>query len=368
MNIDWLTVEQVFKDDLPIISDTAYQRIHIETGEGSELSQPRFQHKGSFCDVVSIKITGKRLTVDGNPSRWGRLDNVIGHSSLDSAVNVFNTILTDLGLPNFTKGTGLQRLQGSDNFISNGAVFKRIDLASNFSLSANPEQFLRALSMQRIERSVPRLHTNGQTVDWLSAKGTAFSMYRKAYSKAFEMDLHLLPKIKRAFGEKSPEFEYITDLIKEVKQQNTVRLEQGLKARFLQKNDLNNWGLMSEARLQEVHNEFLNIFDKLQVPEMNIHTISSKLIEQGICNGTKAAHTTAFYALEWAHGTTFDLSKSSVQTHRARLRKIGIDIAQEFDSTKYQPVTVERKAPIQISTFQLPNWYKKPQQTHLKVA
>ena len=368
MNIDWLTVEQVFPETLPIITDTAYQRIHIETGEGSELTQPKFQHKGSFCDVLSIKISGKRLTVDGNPSRWGRLDNVIGYNSIDAAINCLNTVLTSLGLPSFTKGTSLNRLQGTDTFISNGAVLKRIDLASNFSLSAHPEQFLRALSMQRIERSIPRLHTNGQTVDWLSAKGTVFSMYRKAYCKAFEMELHLLPKIKRAFGDKSTEFKYVTDLIEIVKSQNTVRLEQGLKSRYLQKHDLNNWGLFNEKRLIEIHQEFISVFEKLEVPEMNVHTIASRLVKDGICPSTRSAHTTAFYAMEWAHGTVFDLSKSSVKTHRARLRKIGIDIAQEFSSEKYQPVTIERKAPIQISTFQVPIWYTKPTQNHLRVA
>ncbi len=58
---DWLSIEQDFGYQLPIISDVAYQRIHLESGEASALSQPTFQHRGSFCDVVSISIRGSVL-------------------------------------------------------------------------------------------------------------------------------------------------------------------------------------------------------------------------------------------------------------------------------------------------------------------
>ncbi|MGV4177338.1 phage/plasmid replication domain-containing protein, partial [Citrobacter freundii] len=76
MFFDWLTIEQDFGFQLPILSDVAYQRIHLESGDVLALSQPTFQHKGSFCDVVSISIRGSLLKVSGNPSRWGRLDNL----------------------------------------------------------------------------------------------------------------------------------------------------------------------------------------------------------------------------------------------------------------------------------------------------
>lgn len=58
MFFDWMTIEQDFGFQLPILSDVAYQRIHIDTGEVSSLSQPAFHHKGSFCDSVKISIRG----------------------------------------------------------------------------------------------------------------------------------------------------------------------------------------------------------------------------------------------------------------------------------------------------------------------
>lgn len=33
MFFDWLTIEQDFGFQLPILSDVAYQRIHLESGE-----------------------------------------------------------------------------------------------------------------------------------------------------------------------------------------------------------------------------------------------------------------------------------------------------------------------------------------------
>ena len=93
MFFDWLSIEQDFGYQLPIISDVAYQRIHLESGEASALSQPTFQHRGSFCDVVSISIRGSVLKMTGNPSRWGRLDNLFGLPTVDACVMVFKALL-----------------------------------------------------------------------------------------------------------------------------------------------------------------------------------------------------------------------------------------------------------------------------------
>ncbi|MCL7708226.1 Replication-associated protein G2P, partial [Enterobacter kobei] len=73
-----------------------------------------FQHKGSFCDQVSISIKGSILKMSGNPSRWNRLDNLFGHTSVDACVQVYNRILNDLGLPEFTKCTKLWQRQASE--------------------------------------------------------------------------------------------------------------------------------------------------------------------------------------------------------------------------------------------------------------
>ncbi|EBP0014058.1 hypothetical protein HX37_25820 [Salmonella enterica] len=97
MFYDWLTIEQDFGYQLPILGDVAYQRIHLETGEGSSLSQPVFQHKGSFCDMVFVSVRGSVLKVKGNPSRWGRVENLFGLPTVDACVSVFNSILVSLG-------------------------------------------------------------------------------------------------------------------------------------------------------------------------------------------------------------------------------------------------------------------------------
>lgn len=43
-----------------------------------------------------------------------------------------------------------------------------------------------------------------------------------------------------------------------------------------------------------------------------------------------AANATFVYAVKWREGCAFDLSKSSTKVHRARLRKLGLDIARPY--------------------------------------
>ncbi|MFS1537798.1 MAG: hypothetical protein ACL7BU_02860 [Candidatus Phlomobacter fragariae] len=118
MQYDWLKAEQDFIFSLPMLGDVVYQRIRIDTGEDSELTQPNFRHEGSFCDLVNIMIRGFVLTMSGNPSRWEKLDNVFSCQSVDECFDVFNGILCSLGLPPFSKGTRFKLRQSPDGTVA----------------------------------------------------------------------------------------------------------------------------------------------------------------------------------------------------------------------------------------------------------
>lgn len=62
--------------------------------------------------------------------------------------------------------------------------------------------------------------------------------------------------------------------------------------------------------------------------------VVSKLLSEGLVANVSAAHATAAYFQLWKEGESFDLDKSAVQVHRARLRKLGLDIGKPYsDST-----------------------------------
>lgn len=372
MFFDWLTIEQDFGFQLPLLGDVAYQRIHVSTGEGSALSQPVFQHKGSFCDSVSVRIRGSSLRISGNPSRWGRLDNLFGLPTIDACVSVFNGICAQLGLPEFTRCTRVDHLQAAEHerhsLVADGALIRELHITSNLAVGqGNEKDYLAGLATQRYRNSVPRLHTNGQTVDWLSIAGNANLIYPCAYEKAPEMELHSLSKIKNTFGEQSPEFAHVSDVIRYCREVGIVRFEQKLKSRYLQKEGLIYWGLSDFSKLNALHDEFINLDKRLQVTAMDFETISERLISAGVVDTTRAANTTAMYAIQWMHGHTFDFNKKQVQTHRARLRRIGVDIAQRCNVTKFSPVFIRECREIKPVVLAAPSWYQMPR-NHLRVA
>lgn len=365
MFFDWLTIEQDFGTQLPILGDIAYQRIHIDSGEASSLNQPIFLHKGSFCDQISISIRGSLLKVSGNPSRWGRLDNLFGLETIDSCISVYNNILTSLGLPIFTKCTRRMYLQTKENekikVTSDGAIIKEIHITSNISVGeGNEDHYISGISTLPYRHSLPRLHSNGKSVDWLSKQGNAHLIYPTVYNKEHELRLHSLNKIKNKFGENSKEYKYLIRVIDYCKTNGVVRFEQKLKSRFLQKKNLSYWGISDYHELNDLHNEFINLDSKLSVTAMDFDTISEHLLNEGVVETTRSANTTAMYAIQWMHGHSFDFNKSQVKTHRARLRKIGIDIAQKCDISKFSPVFIRNKRELVASNCIIPNWYYKP--------
>jgi len=146
-----------------------------------------------------------------------------------------------------------------------------------------------------------------------------------------------------------------------------VRMEQELKNEFLQRECLAYWGLFDERRFAELHDEFLRIDERLKVTAMDIVSISEQLLAEQIVNTTRAANTTAMYAIQWMHGQQFDFNKSAVQEHAARLNRIGINIRNACDTSRFAPVFVRQAREITKSTvLAIPSWYQRP--NHLQVA
>lgn len=366
MFYDWLTIYQDHDHRLPVIGDREYLVIDTASGEDLGSKQPTVQHAGSYSTTVNIRISGNRLTVSGNPSRVNRIENLFGHSTIDQCVQVFNDILISYGLPPFTKCTRTWFVQGEDGsraqVATDGATITELHVTSNRSIGQhNEDDYLKALSTLPYRHSIPRLHTNGKTCDWLTKRGKGSRLiYPSVYNKAFELKLHALPKLKRTHGEDSPEYQYLQNVIDYCQKAGVVRFEQKLKADFLRRNKLNHYGLINEKTFRAIHEEFLTLDLKLKVEAMTLESISQRLINEGICSNTRAANTTTLYAIQWMHGEQFDLSKSQVQTHRARLRKIGIDIALACDLSKFSLVNVKESRQVVARPLPMPTWYRKP--------
>lgn len=368
---DWLTCYQDFDFELPIVNVDVYQRLNVETGEFGKIIQPRFNHEGSHCSTVSISISGSRITMSGNPSKYDRLDNLQGITSLDECVAVFNRILLSLGLPPFTKCTRVYHRQGEDGkktqTLSDGLVFTRIDVTSNKTTGGYSKDYIKGISTLRVANSIPNLHTNGCTCDWKSTKGNCPLIYHCVYDKANEMTLFTLPKVRNKFGRDSDEYRYVQQVRDYCQDNGVVRFEQKIKHEKLSRMNCRFWGLFDDSRIKALHDDFTKIDSRLQVTAMDLETISDQLISNEVVSNVKAANTTAMYAIQWSNGKTFDFTKNQVKVHRARLRKIGIDIKNTFDASRFSPVVVTKAVEIEVNDLTLPHWYRHAQ-PHLKLV
>lgn len=367
MLIDWLTVSQEHPHDLPVVCDVFTITVDAITGEKLSERQPRFKHEGSFSTSITVHVQGRKIRVEGNPSRINRLDNLFGYERIEQCISVYNGILAEYGLPGFTRCTARHLRDGasggrSGDWVSDGACIERIDLTTNVAVGeGNVLAYLRGVSSQRIGHSIGHLFPNGRTVDWRTEKGGCRLQYRKAYDKAYELDLHLIPRAKRLFGDDSPEALYAQQVRDYCASHGVVRMEQELKSEFLQRENLRFWGLFDERRFDDLHGEFLAIDERLKVTAMDIVSISEQLLLEGIVSTTRAANTSALYAIQWMHGQRFDFNKRAVQTHAARLNRIGINIRNACDTSRFAPVIVRQAREIEKTySLPVPDWYRRP--------
>jgi hypothetical protein len=172
-----------------------------------EFDTPKFtQHKGSYETTLLVRMVGGKVEIRGNPSKFGRLDNLFG-LGLDDGIAVYNEVLAGLGLPEFTEGE-LNRDYNGKEWIENytGAHIIRADITQNMGVgSGRVSDFHRWLGQQKLYRSAPDASELDQFARWdwnTVALSSSFLMHVKAYDKGQELGEvslpHYLKRLKQA--------------------------------------------------------------------------------------------------------------------------------------------------------------------------
>lgn len=251
-------------------------------------------HQGSFETNLLIRMQGGRLEVRGNPSSFGRLDNVFG-VDLDRAVEIYNTALRKLGLPEFAEGyTEKIWLQNEQKFVENytGARITRIDYCQNLSVGmGNVAKYHQWLARQKIYRSSPTDQDLVKVQQWdystVYLSTSKYWMNVKVYDKGRSIEEVLIPqyrkKLKAAqrqglIGPQDVEMlfaeaeNYMGALACWCAEVGMSRLEYSLKSRwFAQSDGLGHWKPVETERqlIEFVENEFLKIKDRAVVYQVD---------------------------------------------------------------------------------------------------
>jgi len=366
--IDKLNITQIHdlgSDLLPQVGKEKLFRVDLKTGVTTELLT-HLKLEGSYSSALIVRCDGSKVEVYGNPSRWGRIDNLYGLKTLDQCIAVYNHILDGLGLPRFTQCTKYLYFQGPDgkhvNKTADGAIIKHIDFTRNLAVGlGNERPFNKALSTQSIGRSVPPfLYPDENTVEWYGAnvqKNGSTYRYVKVYTKTADLLRNQRKLCKDATEE---DLQYFDDLLQFTVRNGVIREEHSFKREYLHRHDLFAWGLFNEGQFNEELQVITELRKRLEVSNMKYETIADQLLQEKICKSRQSANSTQMAYSMWLHGEYMDKSKSQFREHKRRLLLIGIDISQKLDITR-APLRLKESQIIEVKDILAPDWYRHPQ-------
>lgn len=363
--IDRLFMQQDYPaGGLPLVGRHVIERFELETGEHLPPSVNQKILEGSYSTKLTIRCDGQRVRVEGNPSRWQRMDNLFGLKTLDECVAIFNHVLAQYGLPPFTKNTHISYRQTSDGkkvqLVGDGAEITAIDWAVNHQVGKGKEaSFIRGMSSMQIGRGrKPKLYPDGHTCNW--GEGSTWIM-SKLYNKAIELQRHLKKELRKKSGVPIDRLNYLENLIKYCENTGVVREEHSLRQALLKRHTLQFYGRVTEQDFYPHLTDIENAMKTIQISHDEHQTIADQLISLGIVKSRQAANATQCYALMWQHGADLRKSLKSTQfyEHKARLKAIGIDISQQFDVSRMCP-TLRRSEVIEVKPLTVPDWYQLP--------
>lgn len=366
--------------------------IDMETGEcaeewaisGSdeiEFDTAKFGHaRGSFETTIMIRMVGGKLEVRGNPSAYGRLDNLFG-VGVDDGIGIYNSILVSLGLPEFTQGEirildwDKEAQQFKQEY--SGACITRVDLTVNQSVGmGRVRDYNRWLAGQKLSRSSPDDKALEKFAQWdFETVYTSNSVYwinSKHYDKSAALENLTLPeymkklrKAARAGTIQKSEVrtlyleaeDYLLKLAEWCAELGIVRSEWSIRSRWFQQHvGMGFW------KPNVCESELLDVATK-EREKISMRAVVHQAESYDNLTGSE------YKALDrWKKGEALKVnaggSMSDTTFYRLRssiMKKTGHDIAArptvKASTTEYRPVYFQVRA---LSMAQAPVWYQRP--------
>lgn len=187
--VDWISISQYHGEGLPELFGEL-RLVYDKDGEPDHESAKSLQVRGSYDSSLHIRSHQGWVSVSGNPSRWGRSDNLFG-LSLDECIQVLNDELARHGLPGFDAGRRMHTETADDIRADRmaqwtGARISRIDITRNYVAGS---EWLARLAMrayaQKGRARMKRAVYGDETSMWHTGRRCV-----KAYLKGPEMTLH----------------------------------------------------------------------------------------------------------------------------------------------------------------------------------
>lgn len=210
------------------------------------------QLQGSWESSLLVRAYQGRVEVSGNPSKWGRLEAVgLGCTSIFEAVAVYNRLLRDLGLPEFSYPDRIRvpvrdEPNGIDRVARQGPKIHRIDIAGNMRLgsAASVGAYVDWLSTQRVGRRGHPFRVMGPAS---LLAGTRRLRELAIYAKGSEVAVQLGRWIRKRGGDHDPEAvrAYLGELVERCSAEGWVRREVRLFGEYLVREHLQwveEWG------------------------------------------------------------------------------------------------------------------------------
>ena len=355
--VDWLTLAQQHPiGSIPDVGAGAFLVVD-QDGEVERRSLRWVQAMESHETSIAVRCQDGLVEVSGNPSRWGRADNVFG-VSWDQALGIFNQVVASFGLPAFTYSDASARARaGALNQsrlavpVADGAVVRRVDLARNFETGldgAGMRSFLDVLAQGNWQGK------KGRMQEWSDSWGSRRHSYAKVYAKGPELRAHDRKAGKAWDLER---VEYRQRLAAWAESVGLLRWEVQFGRDGLRRRGCRSLGSI-ENRLGDLAKEAEDM--RVKIWPTGLRTGLESVAEQLQAEGVSPRQAAFLQALahEWAAGVDV-FSQFKVPTayrYRAALLPLGVDI-------RHPPVNVAqlraRVRVIECRPAEVPAWYRQ---------
>ena len=334
-------------DSAPLVGSALLVFVDPSTGTIESQAVRGLQFEGSYDSRLMIRSDGRRVEVSGNPSRFGRQDNVFGRTSVDECIELYNGVLRMHGLPEFLTDDRTLRsahqLQKSDAIAEHGCRIKRIDLCDCYEVGniEDARASIRALSSVSHAGKPGFVYPDGGTVSW--GQGSRYT-YFKYYIKGLEMSKNL--------DQKDP---YCKALTEWATTRGIVRHEVSLKAMYLSRNGLDQPGRWTVEIAAGVMSTY-RTHDRAGLGASSYENIASELIAKGVPASRAQRAQLAAYSFLAGHQFIIghNITRSSYYRLQADLRKVGINIGAPLNvaALRHTVRVVEWRSAVPPSFYQ----------------